>query len=79
MTTVTSRQVRSSTAARRAVLFGTPVVTGVLLLSSDDYGSSVGRTAKLHPLWQAQLSRPGVGSGRCVVGVDAVDGGGAVS
>jgi hypothetical protein len=25
------------------------------LLSSDDYGSSVGRTATLHPLWQAQL------------------------
>ena len=29
------------------------------LLSSDDYGSSVERTAKLHPLWQVQLSRPG--------------------
>jgi hypothetical protein len=33
------------------------------LLSSDDYGSSVERTAKLHPLWQAQLSRPGVSPG----------------
>jgi hypothetical protein len=33
------------------------------LLSSDDCGSSVERTATLHPLWQAQLSRPGVDSG----------------
>jgi hypothetical protein len=27
------------------------------LLSSDDFGSSVERTAKLHPLWRAQLSK----------------------
>jgi hypothetical protein len=30
------------------------------LLSSDDSGSSVERTAKLHPLWRAQLSKAGV-------------------
>jgi hypothetical protein len=45
------------------------------LLSSDDFESSVERTATLHPLWQAQLSRPGVGSGRCALGGDAIDGG----
>jgi hypothetical protein len=28
--------------------------TSGALLSSDDYGSSVERTAKLHPLWRAQ-------------------------
>jgi hypothetical protein len=44
-------------AARRQLLGRSAGVERRLgaLLSSDDYGSSVGRTATLHPLWQAQL------------------------
>jgi hypothetical protein len=37
------------------------------LLSSDDFGSSVERTAKLHPLWREQ-SRRGLSSIRGRVG-----------
>jgi hypothetical protein len=38
---------------------------GGALLSSDDFGSSVERTAKLHPLWQVvqALEWPGGSSG----------------
>jgi hypothetical protein len=31
--------------------------TGGALLSSDDYGSSVERTATLHPVWQGEVRR----------------------
>jgi hypothetical protein len=43
------------------------------LLSSDDFGSSVERTAKLHPLWRAAVTETGVTVGDCwrLVGVMA--------
>jgi hypothetical protein len=37
-----------------AVLDDMRLGTSGALLSSDDYGSSVERTAKLHPLWQCR-------------------------
>ena len=39
------------------------------LLSSDDYGSSVERTAKLHPLWQCRTDGRDVDEWRHDLGI----------